>query len=72
MFTKSQTVAFIGQTTLHQAVQEANATKRSTLINQGLTQLKQMPQNINLQQVVPDLCKAGRYVEIVEICMIKK
>ena len=71
MFSQSQTTTFVGQSILHQAVTETDSSKREALIRQGLAQLLKLPQNINLQAVVPDLCKTGRYLAIVDLCMRK-
>jgi hypothetical protein len=52
-------------------VSEQDPQKRATLIEQGLAQLLKLPQNINLQAVVPDLCKTHRYQAIIVLCMRK-
>ena len=71
MFTQSQTTTFIGQSILHQAVDEPDAAKKETLIKQSIVQLMKLPQNINLHAVVPDLCKTNRYMTIIDLCMRK-
>lgn len=56
---------------MHQAVSEQDPQKRATLIEQGLAQLLKLPQNIDLQAVVPDLCKTHEYRAIIGLCMSK-
>lgn len=71
MFTQSQTITFVGQSIIHQAATEKDPVRRHNLIEQGLTQLLKLPENINLSAVVPDLCKTHRYEAIVALCMRK-
>lgn len=71
IFSSSDTVTFVGESYLRQALREKDSVKQRQMINQGLAQVLQEPQNLDLRKIVPILCETNDFSTIVDLCLNK-